>query len=192
VRLRQISATRTLLRKYLPLKMLDPEPDYRKESSLMSDGFTIGAAMGEPTIFECPSCKETIDAKAETCRFCGAKVDRDAALRAAALLARVNQACSDASYMKSTAFALPVFFFLRFIPFLSGLGSIGFWALLIVIPGWALLWWLKYRKIETCDADFRRAQKSVLITGIVLSCLLLIFVLLFIFSVLFIAALRIR
>lgn len=79
----------------------------------MSDRFTIGAAMGEPTIFECPACKETIDAKAETCRFCGVAVDHESAHKAAALMAKVNQACSDASYMKSTALALPVFFALR-------------------------------------------------------------------------------
>lgn len=158
----------------------------------MSDGFTIGAAMGEPSIFECPSCKETIDAKAETCRFCGAKVDHEAAIKAAALLSRVNQACSDASYMKSTALALPVFFVLRFVPFLSGLGSIGFWVLLIAIPVWALRWWLKYRKIETDDADFRRARKSVLVSGIVVSCLLVIFVLLFVVAVLLIASQRMR
>jgi len=144
--------------------------------------------MGTPTIFECPSCRETIDAKAETCRFCGAKVDHDAALKAAALLSRVNQACSDASYMKSTALVLPVFFVLRFIPFLSGLGSLGFWALLIVIPAWALRWWLKYRKIETDDADFSRARGRVLAIGITVSCLLVIFVLLFAVSVLLIAS----
>lgn len=158
----------------------------------MSDGFTIGAVMGEPSIFECPNCKETIDAKAETCRFCGAKVDHEAAVKAAALLSRVNQACSDASYMKSTALALPVFFVLRFIPFLSGLGSIGFWVLLIAIPVWALRWWLKYRKIETDDSDFRRARKSVLVTGVVVSCLLVISVLLFVVSVLLIASQRMR
>jgi hypothetical protein len=158
----------------------------------MSDGFTVGAAMGEPTIFECPNCKETIDAKAENCRFCGAKVDRDAALMAAAVLSRVNQACSDASYMKSTAFALPVFFVLRFVPFLSGLGSLGFTVLLVVIPLWALRWWFKYRKIETDDADFCRARRSVLVTGIVVSCLLVIFVLLFTVSVLLIASQRMR
>ena len=92
----------------------------------MSDGLTIGAAMAEPTIFECPACKETIDAKAETCRFCGVKVDREAALRLRWMLAQVNQACSDASYMRSTALTLPVFFGLRFLPFVSLLGTIGF------------------------------------------------------------------
>jgi hypothetical protein len=148
--------------------------------------------MGASTIFECPACKETIDARAETCRFCGAKVDAGAALQAAAVLSRVNQACSDASYMKSTALALPVFFVLRFIPFLSGLGSLGFTVLLFVIPGWTLRWWLKYRTIETADADFRRARKSVLIVGITVSCLLVIFALLFVASVLLVASRRIR
>jgi hypothetical protein len=104
----------------------------------MPGGFTIGAAMGEPTIFECPNCKETIDATAETCRFCGAVVDREAARKAAALMAKVNQACSDSSYMKSTALTLPVFFILRFVPFISAMGGIGFWVLLIAIPLWSL------------------------------------------------------
>ena len=158
----------------------------------MSDGFTIGAAMSEPTIFECPNCKETIDAKAETCRFCGVKVDRDAAVKAAAELSRVNQACSDASYMKSTAMTLPLFFVLRFIPILSGLGSLGFTVLLFVIPGWTLRWWLKYRNIESVDADFLRARKTVLIVGITVTCLLVIFALLFVVSVLFIASRRLR
>lgn len=135
----------------------------------MSDGFTIGAAMGEPTIFECPACKETIDAKAETCRFCGVKVDHESAHKAAALMAKVNQACSDASYMKSTALALPVFFALRFVPFIAAVGGIGFWVLLVAIPIWALRWLLKYRKIDADDAEFRKARSTVKWIGIIVA-----------------------
>ncbi|MGO8934420.1 MAG: hypothetical protein ACLPLZ_09370 [Terracidiphilus sp.] len=135
----------------------------------MSDGFTIGAAMGEPTIFECPNCKETIDATAEACRFCGVKVDREAARKAATLMAKVNQACSDSSYMKSTALTLPVFFILRFVPFISAVGGIGFWVLLIAIPLWALRWLLKYRGIETDDAEFLKARSTVKWIGIIVA-----------------------
>jgi len=141
----------------------------------MPDGFTIGAAMGEPTIFECPNCKETIDATAETCRFCGVKVDHEAALKAASLMARVNQACSDSSYMKSTALTLPVFFILRFVPFISAVGGIGFWVLLIAIPLWALRWVLKYRGIVTDDAEFRKARSTVKWIGITVAVTLAIF-----------------
>ena len=142
----------------------------------MSDGFSIGAAMAEPTIFECPNCKETIDARAETCRFCGVKVDREAARRAAVVLAKVNQACSDASYMRSTALTLPVFFLLRFVPFIALVGTIGFAGVTLVIPFWALRWWLKYRGIETDDADFRRARNRVKWIGIIVTCLLILLV----------------
>jgi hypothetical protein len=142
----------------------------------MPGGFTIGAAMGEPTIFECPNCKETIDATAETCRFCGAVVDREAARKAAALMAKVNQACSDSSYMKSTALTLPVFFILRFVPFISAMGGIAFWVLLIAIPLWSLRWLLKYRGIVTDDAEFRKARSTVKWIGIIVATILAIFV----------------
>ena len=60
-------------------------------------------------IFECPNCKQTIDTSADVCRFCGAKVDHEAAQTAAHLLAKVDQACSDASilrYASVTAFCV--------------------------------------------------------------------------------------
>jgi len=142
----------------------------------MSDGFTIGAASYASTLFPCPNCKETIDNTAKTCRFCGQPVDYEAALKAAAELSKVNQACSDASYIKSSAFALPVFFVLRFLPIVSMLGAIGFVGLSIVLPFWSLRWWLKYGKIKTDDAEFLRARKTVAIVGIVVSCVLVLLV----------------
>jgi hypothetical protein len=146
----------------------------------MSDGFAIGAALGTPTIFDCPSCRETIDATAETCRFCGVKVDQGAALKAAAVLAKVNQACSDASYMKSTALAIPVFIGLRFVPFFSSVGAIGFLGLTVGIPIWALVWSAKYRGIGAGDAEFLAARRTVKIVGLVVTALLLLDVLLLI------------
>jgi cadmium resistance protein CadD (predicted permease) len=68
--------------------------------------------------------------------------------------------------MKSCALALPVFFVLRYIPFLSTLGAMGFLGLSIGIPVWALRWWLKYGSIEADDAEFLRARKTVKIAGI--------------------------
>jgi len=142
----------------------------------MSDGFTIGAAMAEPTIFDCPNCKETIDSTAETCRFCGATVDHEAARKAAEVMARINRACSDASYMKSTAFTLPVFFGLRFVPFISLLGTIGFIGLLIGIPIWVLVWRHRYVRIVSPDTDFIKARRTVMLIGIFVPILLVVFV----------------
>jgi hypothetical protein len=132
----------------------------------MSDGFTIGAAGAASTLFPCPKCNETIDNTAETCRFCGQPVDHEAALKAAQLLSKINQGCSDASYMKSCALAIPVFFVVRYIPFVSTVGGVGCLGLSIGIPAWALIWWLKYGSIKVDDVDFIRARKTVRIVGI--------------------------
>jgi len=144
----------------------------------MSDGFTIGAAMHAPTIFECPQCKETIDSTADSCRFFGAKVDPEEAQKAAVLMARINQACSDASYMRSTAVSIPIFFVLRFIPFASMLGGVGFTGLSFVIPIWAIRWWLKFGSIVSDDSDFRKARGTVMIAGILVSAVLVLLVIL--------------
>jgi hypothetical protein len=129
-----------------------------------------------PTIFQCPNCKETIFSTADSCRFCGAKVDHEAASRDAELLAKINQGCSDASYMRSTALTLPVFFVFRFVPFISGFGVIGFPVLALVIPVWALRWWLMYAGITTQDSDFLRARRTVKAIGIIVPIILVIFV----------------
>jgi hypothetical protein len=142
----------------------------------MSDGFAIGAASYASTLFQCPKCNETIDNTAETCRYCGQPVDDAAAVKAAELLSKINQACSDASYMKSCALALPVFFVLRYVIFLSMLGGIGFIGLSIGIPVWALRWWLKYGRIADDDPEFLRARKTVMFAGIGASILFVVFV----------------
>jgi len=130
-----------------------------------------------PSIFECPHCGETIDASAEACRFCGATVDRPLALHRAMILAKVNRACSDASYMRSCAMTLPVFFVFRFIPiaFLSTFG-LGFDVLSFVIPIWAIIWWSKFSGLESHDSEYIRWRKTVRIIGIVVSIVLLLFV----------------
>ncbi|HWG22128.1 MAG TPA: hypothetical protein VG225_16480 [Terracidiphilus sp.] len=140
--------------------------------------FSIAAASYQPTIFQCPQCKETIDSTAESCRFCGAKVDHEAAEKAALDLAKINQACSDATYMRSCALAVPVFFVLRFLPFLGMLGTIGFIGLEFVIPVWAIIWWRKYGAIKTEDADYRSSRTAVKIAGIVVGIALVVLVIL--------------
>jgi hypothetical protein len=69
----------------------------------MADGLILDGPSEDLDVFECPNCKQTIDTSADVCRFCGAKVDHEVAQRAAHLLARVDQACSDASVLRYTA-----------------------------------------------------------------------------------------
>jgi hypothetical protein len=159
----------------------------RRGSYAMSDGFTIGAAGAASSPFPCPQCKETIDNTAETCRFCGQPVDHAAAAGAAQLLSKINQACSDASYMKSCALAVPVFFVVRYIPFISGAGGLGFLGLGIGIPIWSFIWWFKYGSIQADDADFIRARRTVRIAGISVFLAFVLFILVQILLGVFIA-----
>jgi len=123
-------------------------------------------------VFQCPNCNETIDASALQCRFCSAPIDPDMAEAASAVMAKVNQACSDASFIKTTAWAILVAFAFRFVPIVSGLGSMAFLILLVAVPAMALRWWIKFARIVSSEADFRRARRTVAAIGIPVSILL--------------------
>jgi hypothetical protein len=88
-------------------------------------------------------------------------------------MAKVNQACSDASFVKTAAGAILVAFAFRFVPIVSGLGSLAFMVLLIAVPGMAIRWWIKFSGIQTDEADFRRAKKTVGAIGIPVTIVLL-------------------
>ena len=123
-------------------------------------------------MLQCPSCNETIDASSQQCRFCLAPIDPVAAQAAADVMSKVNQACSDASFVKTAAGAILVAFVLRFVPFVSGLGNVAFLVLLMAVPAMAIRWWVKFLGIETNEADFRRAKKTVAAIGIPVSIIL--------------------
>ncbi len=90
----------------------------------------------------------------------------------------MNQACSDATYMRSTALAIPVFFVLRFLPIVSMIGLVGFYGLLFTVPIWAMIWWLRYGNLAYMnDAEFARARTNVTWTGVAVGALFIIFVL---------------
>ena len=135
-------------------------------------------------VFECPNCKQTIDTSADTCRFCGAKVDHEAAQKAARLLARVDQACSDASVMRSAAgiaLLVPVGVVLGclrshgFGRFVERVGFqnvlLGLCVLVLVVswpfPIWSLLWWKKNANLASDDEDFQSGRRIVRTAGFV-------------------------
>jgi hypothetical protein len=124
--------------------------------------------MDGPMIFECPNCKETIDSAQTHCRFCAAAIDPGVAEKAAKTMARVNQACSDASYMKTAAVALLVFFGMMFVPLVSWYGTWGCLILFIAVAVMAVRWWIRFGIIETDDSDFVRARRTVGVISLLL------------------------
>ncbi len=130
-------------------------------------------------VFDCPKCGQTIDASADVCRFCGAKIDHAAAQKAAHLLARVDQACSDASYLRNAAvimLCLPPGIlvglsrnprFIQHVGFQNTL--IGFCIVILLVsspfPLWTLRWWRKYASLTGGDDDFQNARKVIKAVG---------------------------
>src|SRR5579859_6325621 len=155
----------------------------------MTDALTIEGHSEDLDVFDCPNCKETISTSADVCRFCGAKVNHEAAQKAAHLLAQVDQACSDASFLRYTAMAalcLPLGLLIglaRNPRFIEVVGfhkfSLGFCLLVLAVslpfPIWSLRWWSKNAHLATDDEDFQSARDSVRTAGVTAVASFLIF-----------------
>jgi hypothetical protein len=120
----------------------------------------------QATVFQCLSCNETIDTSAQECRFCHAPIDPSAAEAAAEGMALVNQACSDASYLKVMVIAPLISFALSFAPFVGILGYWGLIFLLFAVPVMVVRWWVKFGSIRTRESDFSRARGTVIAISI--------------------------
>jgi len=83
-------------------------------------------------------------------------------------MAHINQACSDASFLRTAAISILVFIGVIFIPFLGLLGIAGYYFLLLAVPFLAIRWWVKFHRIRTEDRDFRRARITVIIISILI------------------------
>lgn len=145
----------------------------------MADGLILDGPTEDLDVFECPHCGQTIYTSADVCRFCGANIDHDAALKAAHLLAKVDQACSDASViriMAGTAFCLPVgtvIGLLRNPRFIERIGFqnvvLGFCVLVLILsspfPIWSLRWWERNWHLTSEDEEFQNSRGIVRTVG---------------------------
>jgi hypothetical protein len=116
-------------------------------------------------ILPCHHCGQTINTSMSQCPFCGAAVDPGAALASAELFAKVNQAISDASYLKIMAGSAITFFVLRLVPFLGLVGIVGFWFLEFAVPFMLVRWWVRYGNLKSPDAEFVRAKRTSMYVG---------------------------
>jgi hypothetical protein len=131
-------------------------------------------------VLPCPNCRATINTSMQQCPFCSALIDHSAAITSAEAFAKVNEACSDASYMKGTFglafFSLIVLKFLHFrislrvggfdnVPFLGLITLLVFTFLLLVVAGMAIRWWIKFGSIVPDDREFAGGRKNVRLIG---------------------------
>jgi hypothetical protein len=112
-----------------------------------------------PRTFPCPNCKEIINDSTTTCRFCSTEIDPGIAALVADQQAKANQACSDASFLRTTAAAMFVFLGLSMIPFLPFV----YWGFLITFLVTAVLlirWQIRFGTLNTSDPDYQKAKRS--------------------------------
>ena len=115
--------------------------------------------MFETHTFPCPNCNEIINDTMRQCKYCSAPIDPEAARAAGELQARVNQACSDASYTKTAAFLMFAFLGLDLIPFVP-LVSWGYVFTFFVVIFMVVRWQLKFGGLQTRDPDYKSAKLS--------------------------------
>lgn len=129
----------------------------------MANSLSLTSSSTNAGIFECPVCKQTIDASSTKCRFCSAVIDPAVAEAATEKMALVNQACSDASFLRTMAIAFLVFIGLMFFPFMGLLGVAGYYFLMFAVPIMTIRWWFKFHAIRVDDRDFKRARTTVIV-----------------------------
>jgi hypothetical protein len=95
----------------------------------------------------------------QTCRFCSAPVDPQAASAAAEIQSRVNRACSDASFLRTAAAAMFVLLALSVVPFISLITYLGFIIIFFVVLVLIIRWQIKFSRLQTADVDYQRAKR---------------------------------
>lgn len=110
-----------------------------------------------PRTFPCPNCNEIINEDSNQCRFCSVAVDPGVAELIAGRQQKVNQAYSDASYLRRTAVAMYVFLAV------STIFGWAYWAFAATFwIGVVLLirWQFKFSNLITNDPDYPKARRS--------------------------------
>ena len=115
--------------------------------------------LASPRTFRCPNCNEMINDSMTVCRFCSVPVDPGVAQLIADRQEKANQACSDASFLRTAAISMYVFFGLSFVPFLP-IVSWGTLIVFFVVIFLLVRWQLRYGSLITDDADYKTARRS--------------------------------
>ena len=118
-----------------------------------------------PRTFRCPSCNEMINESATQCRFCSVAIDPGVAELIAGRQEKVNEACSDASYLRRTAMAMYVFLGFSLVFSFAYWGFlITFWMGLVLVVRWRV----KFNDLVTNDPDYAKARRSTTVSLLLL------------------------
>jgi hypothetical protein len=109
--------------------------------------------------FPCPSCQQIINDNVEHCPYCHAPVDKAIAQAAADTQDKVNQAYSDASFLRSAAVGMWVLLAISLVPFIS-LVYYGFIFTFFIVLVLFIRWQMRFASINTNDPDYAKAKRN--------------------------------
>lgn len=110
-----------------------------------------------PRTFRCPNCNEMINDSMTQCRFCSVAIDPAIAALVGERQEKANQACSDASYLKTAAIAMLLFLAVGSIVGLVFWGFVvTFWVVVVLL----IRWQVRFGSLLTDDPDFQQAKRS--------------------------------
>lgn len=112
-----------------------------------------------PRTFRCPNCNEMINDSMKECRYCSVPVDPGVAQLIADKQQQANQACSDASYLRTASIAMYVFLVLSLVPFVP-LVTPGFYIVFVVVVVLLIRWQVKFSGLNISDPDYQAARRS--------------------------------
>jgi hypothetical protein len=109
------------------------------------------------------------------CRYCSVPVDPAVAALIAHRQEKANQAYSDASYLRTAAIAMCVFFGLNLLPFVPFV-SWAFLGTFVAVIVLLIRWQIRYATLVTDDPDYKSARRSWWISLAMLLGVIVIFV----------------
>lgn len=119
-------------------------------------------------LYQCPGCRETISADAESCRFCHLPIDATTAQRLLAESQHVTNVITQANtFSLATGAAVLIVGFALWNLFMEGRLLLGLLAAPIIAIGYGGLWLFRNRSLVTTDPDFPAAVRKVKRTMIV-------------------------
>ncbi len=113
--------------------------------------------------FRCPNCNEMISDRMKECPYCAVQLDAAIVALVAERQEKTNRACSDASFLRTSAMAMFVFLGISFIPLL-GLAYYAFLITFVAVLVMLIRWQVKFGELITNDEDYKLAKRSRTIT----------------------------
>lgn len=109
--------------------------------------------------FPCPSCQQIITDDLQQCRYCGAPVDKAIAQAAADTQDKVNQAYSDASFLRTAAVGMWILLAISLLPFVPFV-YYGFIFTFFVVIFLFVRWQVRFPNVNTADPDYAKAKRN--------------------------------